>query len=73
MPDVQRQRISGHSPYEPGTSLEHVVRTRMFITDAAHWPKVARAARAPDNRPPDEQAAGQTACRLPQACGCAGS
>ena len=26
-----------------GTSLEHVVRTRMFITDAAHWPEVARA------------------------------
>jgi enamine deaminase RidA (YjgF/YER057c/UK114 family) len=94
MPGVQRQRISGHSPYEPvfgfsravvaggrilvagtapvppgggpppaeayaqaklcldligealahaGASLEHVVRTRMFITDAAHWPQVARA------------------------------
>ena len=94
MPGVQRQRISGHSPYEPvfgfsravvvgdrvlvagtapvppdggsppsevyapamlcldlisealtraGTGLEHVVRTRMFITDAAHWPEVARA------------------------------
>ena len=94
MPAVQRQRISGHSPYEPvfgfsravvvgdrvlvagtapvppgggppppeayaqaklcldlinealtqaGTSLENVVRTRMFITDAAHWPEVARA------------------------------
>jgi enamine deaminase RidA (YjgF/YER057c/UK114 family) len=94
MPAVQRQRISGHSPYEPvfgfsravvagdrvlvagtapvpadggspppgaydqamlcldligealtraGTSLEHVVRTRMFITDAAHWPEIARA------------------------------
>ncbi|MGH3257425.1 MAG: RidA family protein [Streptosporangiaceae bacterium] len=91
---MQRQRISGHSPYEPifgfsravvagdrvlvagtapvppgggppppdphgqarlcldlisealhkaGTSLDHVVRTRMFITDAAHWPEVARA------------------------------
>jgi len=26
-----------------GTSLEHVVRTRMFLTDAAHWPEVARA------------------------------
>ncbi len=26
-----------------GTSLEHVVRTRMFIADAAHWPEVARA------------------------------
>jgi enamine deaminase RidA (YjgF/YER057c/UK114 family) len=26
-----------------GTSLDHVIRTRMFITDAAHWPEVARA------------------------------
>ena len=26
-----------------GTGLEHVVRTRMFITDSAHWPEVARA------------------------------
>ena len=94
MPGVQRQRISGHSPYEPvfgfsravvvgdrvlvagtapvppdggsppsevyaqamlcldlisealtsaGTGLEHVVRTRMFITDTTHWPEVARA------------------------------
>jgi enamine deaminase RidA (YjgF/YER057c/UK114 family) len=94
MPGVQRQRISGHSPYEPvfgfsravvagdrvlvagtapvppgggpppaevyaqaklcldligealtraGTSLEHVVRTRMFLTDAAQWQEVARA------------------------------
>ena len=94
---MQRQRISGHSPYEPvfgfsralvagdrvlvagtapvppggapthrpppgpyaqarlcleligealgraGTSLEHVVRTRMYITDAGHWREVARA------------------------------
>jgi enamine deaminase RidA (YjgF/YER057c/UK114 family) len=94
MPGVQRQRISGHSPYEPvfgfsravvagdrvlvagtapippgggpspaeaypqaklclelisealdraGTGLEHVIRTRMFLTDAVHWPDVARA------------------------------
>jgi len=94
MRGVQRQRISGHSPYESafgfsravvagdrvlvagtapvapgggpppaaayaqarlclalvgealakaGTSIEHVVRTRMFLTDAAHWPEVARA------------------------------
>lgn len=94
MPGMQRQRISGHSPYEPifgfsravvagdrvlvsgtapvppgggppppdphgqarlcldlisealvkaGTSLEYVVRTRMFITDVAHWREVARA------------------------------
>ena len=94
MPAVQRQRISGHSPYEPvfgfsravvagdrvlvagtapvppgdgpppagayaqarlcldligedlvraGARLEHVVRTRMYLIDAAHWPQVARA------------------------------
>ena len=94
MPGVQRQRISGHSPYEPvfgfsravvagdrvlvsgtapvppgggpppsgahdqarlcldlisealqkaGTGLDHVVRTRMFITDAGHWREIARA------------------------------
>ena len=94
MPGVQRQRISGHSPYEPvfgfsralvagdrvlvagtapvppggepppagpyaqarlcldligealakaGTSLEHVVRTRMYLTAAEHWEQVARA------------------------------
>ena len=94
MRPVQRQRISGHSPYEPvfgfsravvagdrvlvagtapvppgggpppaepyaqarlcldlidealtraGTSLENVVRTRMFITDSTFWPEVARA------------------------------
>jgi enamine deaminase RidA (YjgF/YER057c/UK114 family) len=94
MPGVKRQRISGHSPYEPvfgfsravvagdrvlvagtapvppgggpppaevypqaklcleligealtraGTGLEHVIRTRMFLTDAAHWTDVARA------------------------------
>ena len=90
MRGVQRQRISGHSPYEPvfgfsravvagnhllvgrhragaagrrpepgrpvrpsqalpgpcigealdkaGTSLEHVIRTRMYLTAAEHWP-----------------------------------
>ena len=26
-----------------GSGLEHVVRTRMFITDTAHWHEVARA------------------------------
>jgi enamine deaminase RidA (YjgF/YER057c/UK114 family) len=26
-----------------GSSLEHVVRTRMFLTDASHWREVARA------------------------------
>ena len=94
MADVQPQRISGHSPYEPvfgfsralvagdrvlvagtapvppdggppppgpyaqaslcleligealtaaGTSLEHVIRTRMYLTSADHWREVARA------------------------------
>jgi enamine deaminase RidA (YjgF/YER057c/UK114 family) len=94
MPAVSRQRITGHSPYEPlfgfsravvsgdrvlvagtapvpagggpppsepyaqarlcldligealaraGTDLEHVIRTRMFLTDLAHWREVARA------------------------------
>ena len=96
MPGMQRQRISGHSPYEPvfgfsralvagdrvlvagtapvppgggpppaapydqarlcldligealvqaGTSLDHVVRTRIYLTDAGHWREVARAHR----------------------------
>jgi len=26
-----------------GSSLDDVVRTRMFVTDRAHWPEVARA------------------------------
>jgi enamine deaminase RidA (YjgF/YER057c/UK114 family) len=26
-----------------GTSLEHVVRTRVYLTDATHWQEVARA------------------------------
>lgn len=26
-----------------GTSLEHVIRTRMYLTDASCWPEVARA------------------------------
>jgi enamine deaminase RidA (YjgF/YER057c/UK114 family) len=94
MPAVPRQRITGHSPYEPvfgfsravvtgnrvlvagtapvppgggpppagpydqarlcleligealsraGTSLDHVVRTRIYLTGAAHWRDVARA------------------------------
>jgi enamine deaminase RidA (YjgF/YER057c/UK114 family) len=94
MRGVPRQRISGHSPYEPvfgfsravvagnrvlvagtapvppgggrppsgaydqarlcleligealnraGTGLDQVVRTRIYITDAAHWREVARA------------------------------
>ena len=94
MPGVQRQRISGHSPYEAvfgfsravvaggrvlvagtapippgggpppdgaypqarlcldligealaraGAGLEHVVRTRIYLTDAGYWSEVARA------------------------------
>ena len=94
MPGVQRQRISGHSPYEAvigfsravvaggrvlvagtapippgggpppdgaylqarlcldligealaqaGTHLEHVVRTRIYLTGGGHWREVARA------------------------------
>lgn len=94
MPGVQRQRISGHSPYEPvigfsravvaagrvlvagtapippdgsappagaylqarlcldliaealgraGARFEDVIRTRMYLTSAEHWPQVARA------------------------------
>ncbi len=94
MPNVQRRRISGHSPYEPvfgfsraivvgrrvlvagtapvpadggppprepypqarlcldligealghaGAGREHVVRTRIYLTDARHWREVARA------------------------------
>ena len=26
-----------------GSSLEHVVRTNIYVTDPAHWPEVARA------------------------------
>lgn len=26
-----------------GSSLQHVVRTNIYVTDAAHWPEVARA------------------------------
>jgi enamine deaminase RidA (YjgF/YER057c/UK114 family) len=26
-----------------GTNLEHVIRTRMYLTDAEYWPEVARA------------------------------
>ena len=35
--------LIGEALTRAGTSLEHVVRTRMFITDPAHWPQVARA------------------------------
>jgi enamine deaminase RidA (YjgF/YER057c/UK114 family) len=35
--------LIGEALSRAGTGLEHVVRTRMFITDAAHWREVARA------------------------------
>lgn len=35
--------LIGEALAKAGTSLDHVVRTRMFITDAVHWPEVARA------------------------------
>ena len=35
--------LIGEALTRAGTSLEHVVRTRMFITDVARWPEVARA------------------------------
>jgi len=35
--------LIGEALSRAGTSLEHVVRTRMYITDAAHWREVARA------------------------------
>ena len=35
--------IIGDALERAGTSVEHVVRTRVFVTDAAHWEGVARA------------------------------
>ena len=35
--------LIGEALTRADTSLEHVVRTRMFITDVSHWPEVARA------------------------------
>jgi len=35
--------LIGEALSRAGTGLEHVVRTRMYITDAAHWREVARA------------------------------
>ena len=35
--------LIGEALIRAGTSLEHVVRTRMFITEVARWPEVARA------------------------------
>ena len=35
--------LIGEALTRAGTSLEHVVRTRMFITDVDRWPEIARA------------------------------
>ena len=35
--------LIGEALSRTGTTLEHVVRTRVYITDAAHWREVARA------------------------------
>jgi enamine deaminase RidA (YjgF/YER057c/UK114 family) len=35
--------LIGEALGRAGTTLEHVVRTRMYLTDAAHWREVARA------------------------------
>jgi enamine deaminase RidA (YjgF/YER057c/UK114 family) len=36
-------QLIGEALGRAGTSLEHVIRTRMYLTDAAHWREVARA------------------------------
>ena len=35
--------LIGEALAKAGTSLEHVVRTRMYLTAAEHWEQVARA------------------------------
>jgi enamine deaminase RidA (YjgF/YER057c/UK114 family) len=35
--------LIGEALSRAGTSLEHVLRTRIYITDAPHWREVARA------------------------------
>jgi enamine deaminase RidA (YjgF/YER057c/UK114 family) len=35
--------LIGEALTQAGTDLEHVIRTRMFLTDPAHWREVARA------------------------------
>jgi enamine deaminase RidA (YjgF/YER057c/UK114 family) len=35
--------LIGEALSRAGTSLDHVVRTRIYITDAGHWREVARA------------------------------
>jgi enamine deaminase RidA (YjgF/YER057c/UK114 family) len=35
--------LIGEALAQAGAGLEHVIRTRMYLTDAGHWPEVARA------------------------------
>jgi enamine deaminase RidA (YjgF/YER057c/UK114 family) len=35
--------LIGEALETAGTSLAHVIRTRMYLVDAAYWPEVARA------------------------------
>jgi enamine deaminase RidA (YjgF/YER057c/UK114 family) len=35
--------LIGEALQRAGTGLEHVLRTRMYLTAASHWPEVARA------------------------------
>lgn len=35
--------LIGQALHQGGTGLDHVVRTRMYLTDASHWREVARA------------------------------
>ena len=35
--------LIGQALHQAGTGLDHVVRTRMYLTDASHWREVARA------------------------------
>ncbi len=35
--------LIGEALDRAGSGLQYVLRTRMFLTDAAHWPEVARA------------------------------
>jgi enamine deaminase RidA (YjgF/YER057c/UK114 family) len=35
--------LIGEALSQAGTGLEHVIRTRMYLTDAGHWREVARA------------------------------
>ncbi len=36
-------RIIGEALGRAGSGLEHVVRTRLYVTSADHWPEVSRA------------------------------